>query len=395
MTEKFNILTLNNISSTGLSVLPGDRYNVFSQGEDPDAILLRSFDMHKMEFPASGSLKAVARAGAGVNNIPVEKCSNAGIVVFNTPGANANAVKELVLASLLISSRKICDGVAWTHTLKGKENVPKLVEKGKAEFAGPEIMGKTIGVIGLGAIGVLVANCCASPEIGMNVLGFDPFLSVEGAWSLSNSVRKAHDLDEIYASADYISVHVPLNSNTKAMFNADAFAKFKRGARLLNFSRGELADGGAVISALKDGVLAAYVTDFASDELIGEKGVIAIPHLGASTPESEDNCAYMAATQLKDYLEYGNIKNSVNFPDCSLIYTGRKRFCVLHQNRPNIIAPIVTNVAKKNLNIDNMLNKSKEDLACTLIDVDKSDVDLNLAKDDIAKIDGVIGVKII
>ena len=385
----FNVLTLNNISSVGTDYLPKDDYNISSDCENPDAIMLRSFNMHDYDLPES--VRAVARAGAGVNNIPLDKCTERGVIVFNTPGANANAVKELVIAGLLLSSRKIYQGVAWANSLKGQEGIAGLIEKGKAEFVGPEILGKKLGVVGLGAIGVLVANCARS--LGLSVIGYDPFLSVEGAWALSRAVQKADSLDEIYADCDYISIHIPLNKETKAMFNTDVFAKFKKGMRVLNFSRAELVDDAALLAAIAAGNISAYVTDFPTDSLIGADGVIPIPHLGASTPESEDNCAAMAALQLKDYLEFGNIRNSVNFPDCVLNYTGRKRFCILHKNMPNIIGPITTAVAKANLNIDNMINKSKGAVAYTMIDVDG--VELEKVTADITRIDGVISVKTI
>jgi len=385
----FNILTLNNISATGTDFLQNDTYKILPECDNPDGIMLRSYNMHEMSLP--GSLKAVARAGAGVNNIPVDKCTEAGVIVFNTPGANANAVKELVIASLFLSSRKIFEGITWAQTLKGQADVAKLIEKGKASYAGPEIYGKRLGVIGLGAIGVLVANACKS--LGMEVIGFDPYLSVEGAWSLSRSVKKADGLDDIYANSDYISVHIPLNSDTKAMFNDSVFGKVKKGLRLLNFSRGELVDDAAVRRALVAGMLSCYITDFPNENLLGTDGVIPIPHLGASTPESEDNCAAMAALQLKDYLEFGNIRNSVNFPDCVLPYTGRKRFCVLHKNVPGVVGRITTAVADAGLNIDNMLNKSKQTVACTMIDVDQQNVDE--AANAIMKIDGVIRATLI
>jgi len=385
----FNILTLNNISAAGTALLPKENYSLLTECKNPDGILVRSFNMHEMEIPKS--VKAIARAGAGTNNIPVDRCTEAGIVVFNTPGANANAVKELVIAALLLSSRKIYQGISWAQTLKGQKDIEKLVEKGKAVFAGPEIAGKKIGVIGLGAIGVLVANTCRS--LGMEVIGHDPFLSVNSAWNLSRYVQKADRLDDIYESCDYITVHVPLSTETNFMFNDELFAKVKKGLKLVNFSRGELVDDTAVKNALQNGALGCYVTDFPNENLLGTDGVITIPHLGASTPESEDNCAAMAATQLKDYLEYGNIKNSVNFPDCVLSYTGRKRFCVLHQNIPATVAPITATVAKANLNIDNMINKSKDTVACTMIDVDQDDV--KNAAEEIMKIDGIISVKVI
>ncbi|MDR1689071.1 MAG: 3-phosphoglycerate dehydrogenase [Clostridiales bacterium] len=386
----YNILTLNKIAEIGTDNLPKEHYSVSDKCENPDAIMLRSFNMHETNLPQN--LKAVARAGAGTNNIPIDKCSEKGVVVFNTPGANANAVKELVLASLFLSCRKIYQGINWAQTLKGEgDKVPALVEKGKAQFAGPEIAGKKLGVIGLGAIGGMVANACKA--LGMEVLGCDPFISVDGAWGLSRGVHKAANYDEIYAQCDYITVHVPYNEQTKGMFNAEVFGKVKKGLKLLNFSRGELVDNSAVKEALANGSLSCYVTDFPNEELLGTEGVIAIPHLGASTYEAEDNCAVMAAIQLKDYLEYGNIKNSVNFPDCNLPFTGRKRFCILHKNVPGVVGPITTAVANAKLNIDNMINKSKTAYACTMIDVDQKET--GNAVDEILKVDGVVSVRVI
>ena len=308
-----NILCLNKISPLGTDRL-GENYTYAAEIENPEGILVRSAAMHDMELP--NSLLAIARAGAGVNNIPVEKCAEAGIVVFNTPGANANAVKELVLAALLLTSRKIVPAIEWAQTLKGTADISKQVEKGKSAFAGPEILGKKLGVIGLGAIGVLVAN--AAQTLGMQVYGFDPFLSVDAAWNLSSDIVKAASVDEIFEKCDYITIHVPLNDSTRGLIGADALKKVKKGVRVLNFSRGALVDTDAMLAALADGTVAAYATDFPDDALLGVENVIAIPHLGASTPESEDNCAVMAAEELKDYIENGNIRNAVNFPNISM-----------------------------------------------------------------------------
>lgn len=361
----YKVKTLNKIAKIGLDVLD-EKYTCGDEVENPDGIILRSFNMHEMELP--DSLRAVARAGAGVNNIPIEKCSEAGIVVFNTPGANANAVKELVIAGLFLASRKIVKGIEWAKTLKGfGDEVSKMVEKGKSDFAGPEIYGKTLGIIGLGAIGVRVAN--AAHALGMNVIGYDPFLSVDSAWHMTRSAQKANDLDTIFAESDYISVHIPANKDTKGMFNKDTFKKMKKGARLLNFSRGELVCDEDVIAALADGTLAAYVTDFASDALLADENVIVMPHLGASTPESEDNCAVMAAGELKDFLENGNIKNSVNFPNCDMGKVTGSRVAVAHKNIPTMLNKISHVFADDNINIENMTNKSKGDYAYTLIDV--------------------------
>ena len=362
----YNIQTLNKISKKGLSVLDAN-YVCAEEMENPDGIILRSFKMHDMELPKS--LRAVARAGAGVNNIPIEKCTEQGIVVFNTPGANANAVKELVLAGLLLASRKIVQGIEWAKTLVGEgDAVGSLVEKGKSNFVGPEIQGKTLGVVGLGAIGVRVAN--DAHHLGMDVIGYDPYLSVDAAWHLTRFAHKANSLDELLEKADYITIHVPATPATKGMFNSEAFAKMKKGARLLNFSRGELVDEADVQTALENGDLACYISDFASEALLKNDKVICMPHLGASTPESEENCAVMAASEIKDFLENGNIKNSVNFPNCDMGKVHGSRVTVLHKNVPSMIKNITDAFASKGVNITNMLNKSKGDNAYTMIDVD-------------------------
>lgn len=363
----YQIQTLNKISKKGLAVLDSNAYNVAEEVKNPDGIILRSFKMHDMELPPS--LRAVARAGAGVNNIPIDKCTENGIVVFNTPGANANAVKELVIAALLLSSRKIVQGIEWAKTLVGEgDAVSSLIEKGKSNFAGPEIQGKTLGVVGLGAIGVRVAN--AAHHLGMDVVGYDPFLSVDAAWHLTRFAHKANSLDELLAKADYVTVHVPATPSTKGMFNSEAFANMKKGARLLNFSRGELVDENDVQAALENGELASYITDFASEALLKNEKVICLPHLGASTPESEENCAVMAANELKNFLENGNIRNSVNFPNCEMGKAEGARVTVLHKNVPSMIKNITDVFASRDVNIANMLNKSKGDNAYTMIDVD-------------------------
>lgn len=362
----YQIQTLNKISKKGLAVLDSN-YTCADEIANPDGIILRSFKMHDMELPES--LRAVARAGAGVNNIPIDKCTEKGIVVFNTPGANANAVKELVLSALFLSSRKIVQGIEWTKTLVGEgDAISGLVEKGKSNFAGPEIEGKTLGVIGLGAIGVRVAN--AAHHLGMDVVGYDPYLSVDAAWHLTRFAHKANSLEEVLAAADYITIHVPATADTKGMFNSEAFAKMKKGARLLNFSRGELVDETDVIAALNNGDLAAYISDFASEKLLQTENVICMPHLGASTPESEENCAVMAANEIKDFLENGNIKNSVNFPNCDMGKVQGARITVLHKNVPSMIKNITDVFATKGVNISNMLNKSKGDNAYTMIDIE-------------------------
>lgn len=385
----YNIQTLNKISKYGTDNFDTAKYTVADEIANPDAIMVRSAAMHDMEF--GSNLLAIARAGAGVNNIPVDKCAEQGICVFNTPGANANAVKELVIAGLLLTSRKIPDAMAWAQTLKGNgAEVGKMVEKGKSQFAGPEIMGKTLGIIGLGAIGVLVAN--AAIALGMKVVGYDPFLSVKAALSLDPSVKTVSDVKELYAASDYITIHVPYNADTKGTINADAIAAMKDGVRVLNFARGELVDNAAILPALESGKVAAYITDFPSDEVLGAKGVIAVPHLGASTPESEDNCAKMAALELIDYIENGNIKNSVNYPDAAMNAAGTK-ICVMHKNVPAVISALTTALGDAGLNIDNMLNKSKKDYAYTLLDVAGDVSDEIVAK--LSAVDTVIKVRVI
>ena len=385
----FQIQTLNKISKVGTCRLDAAKYTIADAPENPDAIMVRSAAMHDMEF--GSNLLAIARAGAGVNNIPVDKCAEQGIVVFNTPGANANAVKELVVAGLLLSSRKISEAMAWVPSLKEEgDNVGKLVEKGKSQFAGPEIKGKTLGIIGLGAIGALVANVAI--DLGMKVIGTDPFLSVGAALRLSPAVQVAKSADEVLAAADYLTLHVPCNADTKGFINAAAIAKMKDGARMLNFARGELVNDADMIAALEAGKIACYVTDFPNANTIGVKNIIAIPHLGASTPESEDNCAMMAADELSAYLEQGNIINSVNFPNAEMHANGTK-LCVLHKNVPTIIAQITSALGDAGKNIDNMVNASKKDNAYTMIDV-AGDVADSIV-DTVKAIDGVIRVRVI
>lgn len=385
----FNIQTLNKISKYGTDNFDTAKYNVADEVSNPDAIMVRSAAMHDMAL--GGNLLAIARAGAGVNNIPVDKCAEQGIVVFNTPGANANAVKEIVIAGLLMSSRKIPEAVTWAQTLKGNgAEVGKMVEKGKSQFAGPEIMGKTLGVIGLGAIGVLVAN--AAVALGMKVVGFDPYLSVKAALGLNPAVKAAADVKEVYAAADYITIHVPYNADTKGTINAETIALMKDGVRVLNFARGELVDSGAIISALESGKVSAYVVDFPSDEVLGVKNVIAIPHLGASTPESEDNCAMMAALELIEYIENGNIKNSVNYPDAEMNAVGTK-ICVLHKNIPDVISQLTSVLGDAKINIDNMVSKSKKDYAYTMLDVAGDINDDIVGK--LAAVDSVIKIRVI
>lgn len=384
----YKIQTLNAISDIIHTQL-NDQYAISKDETAPDAILVRSAAMHDMAF--GPELQAIGRAGAGVNNIPIERCSQAGIVVFNTPGANANAVAELVIAGLLMSGRNIAGGIDWAKTLKGQgAEVGKLVEKGKSQFVGPEMRGKTLGVIGLGAIGALVANA-ASRGLGMNVVGYDPFISVESAWSLSTTIHRAASADEVLACADYVTFHVPLNDKTRGTINEEMIAKMKDGAGILNFSRGELADSAAVLAALESGKLRSYVTDFPSDEMLCHEKVVCIPHLGASTPESEENCASMAAAEIRDYLELGCIHNSVNFPELQLTHTEEARVLVLHENKPNMISPISAVVSKEGINIENLMNKSKKDMAATVMDMGTLPSPEAIAE--IAKIPGVVRVR--
>ena len=386
----YQIHCLNKISPVGTGRF-GEQYTVGAELTQADAVLVRSAAMHDMELPEQ--LLAIARAGAGVNNIPIDKCSEQGIVVFNTPGANANAVKELVICGLLLASRKVARGMDWVKTLKGEgDQVGKLVEKGKSAFVGPEISGKALGVIGLGAIGILVAN--AAEALGMTVYGYDPYLSVDAAWGLSSSVHHARSLDEIYANCDYITLHLPQTPDTKNMINADALAKMKDGVRILNFARGGLVNSAELVAALESGKAAAYVTDFPDESLLDVEGVTAIPHLGASTPESEDNCARMAVDQVKDYLENGNIRNSVNMPAVNMARDpGLTRICILHRNVPNTISLFSGAVGDAGVNIENMQSMSRGNYAYTIFDVsgDLSDE----AAADLEKLDPIIRVRVI
>lgn len=382
----FNILTLNKIAKCGLDQL-NDNYKITDDANvDADGIILRSFKLHDMELPES--LKAVARAGAGTNNIPIDKCSEKGIVVFNTPGANANAVKELVIAGMLLASRDVIGGVAWANTLTG-DDVDKQVEKGKSNFAGCEIKGKTLGIIGLGAIGILVAN--AAYALGMEVIGYDPYLSVDSALKLSRHVKKANSPEEVYAAADYITIHVPLMDSTRNTINAETIAQMKDGVIILNFARGGLVNNADIKKALADGKVAKYVVDFADSETVNQPGIINIPHLGASTAESEDNCAVMAAQELADYLENGNILNSVNFPNCSLSEDNIGRIAIAHKNIPNVIAKFTE--ALSSVNISDMINKSKGELAYTIINTDHAIPAEAIEK--LNQIDAVIRVRVI
>ena len=384
----YNIQTLNKISAVGTDIFDKTKYAITDAPENPDAIMVRSAKMHDMTF--GSNLLAIARAGAGVNNIPVERCAEEGICVFNTPGANSNAVKELAICALLLASRKITEAAAWAASLKGTEDAPKTVEGGKSKFAGPEIMGKTLGIIGLGAIGGKIAN--AAVALGMNVIGFDPYLSVNAALHLDPSVKVVTEINDIYKNSDYISIHVPYTPDTKNTIDSEQISMMKDGVRLINLARGELINSEAVIKAIADGKVAKYVTDFADDIVLGEENVIVLPHLGASTPESEDNCAIMAANELIDYIENGNIKNSVNLPNASMNAVGTK-VCVIHKNVPALIAAMTSEVGNAGLNIENMVNASKKDFAYTMMDVigDVNDSIVNA----ITAIDGVIKVRVI
>ena len=385
----YQILTLNKISPCGLDVFDKAKYRIAEDCTNPDGILVRSAAMHDVALPQS--LKAIARAGAGVNNIPIDKCSEQGIVVFNTPGANANAVKELVICALLMSARKIYPAMEWTQTLKGQgEEVPKLVEKGKSQFVGPELCGKKLGVVGLGAIGTRIANFAR--HLDMEVWGYDPYMSVETAWNISRDIKRATSLKEIYENCDFITLHLPSTPETRGMINSQSIQMMKHGVRLLNFARGDLVINDDLIEGLNEKQIRCYFTDFPCDELLGHPGVLAIPHLGASTPESEDNCAKMAASELVDYLENGNIKNSVNLPAVSMARSGDMRITIIHKNIPAMITKIAAEISDSGVNIENLTNKSKKDYAYTMVDINGSVNDSVIAK--LREIEGVIRVNI-
>lgn len=386
MGYKYNCL--NPIAQVGLKEF-GEGFTQTDNINEADAILVRSASMHEMDFDKN--LKAIGRAGAGVNNIPLEKCAEEGIVVFNTPGANANGVKELVLAGLFLGARDVVGGIEWVNANKDDANIAKSAEKAKKAFAGSEIMGKKLGVIGLGAIGVLVAN--AAIHLGMEVYGYDPYISVENAWHLSKHIKHANNADEIYSNCDYITVHVPALADTKGMINDDAIAKMKDGVVILNFSRDALVDSGAIVKALEAGKVKRYVTDFAIPEIVGVKNTVVIPHLGASTEEAEDNCAVMAAKEIRDFLENGNIKNSVNYPNCDMGVRRKVRITILHKNMLNMIGQFTAILTKDNINIADMINKSRGEYAYTMIDVD-SDVK-NTVVEELEKVEGVRKVRVI
>ena len=383
-----NIQLLNKIAAVGLAEL-GEGYTVGENVNDPDGILVRSAAMHDMAF--GESLKAIARAGAGVNNIPIERCSEAGIVVFNTPGANANGVKELAICALLLAARDVVGGIEWAKGLRGTADVAKQVEKGKSAFAGTELTGKTLGVVGLGAIGGLIANVAI--HLGMKVIGCDPFLSVESAWNLNHHVNRAATYDEIFEQADYITLHVPSTKDTRGMICAETLAKMKDGVKLINLSRADLVSAADLAEALKAGKVSRYVTDFPTEEVLELPGTVAIPHLGASTEESEDNCAVMAARELDDYLKNGNIKNSVNFPALQMPRSGASRICALHANVPAVLTRLTAAIAEEGLNIENMTSKSKGDNAYTVLDCSSVPSDAALAR--ISAVEGMFRVRLI
>ena len=365
----YKVQTKNAISNKIHEYLTAENYTINNEEPIPDAILVRSANLHEMSY--NENLLAIARAGAGTNNIDIDECSKRGIIVFNTPGANANAVAELVICGLMMSSRNISGGIAWANSLiNNGDDIKKQVEAGKGQFSGPEVRGKTLGVIGLGAIGAIVANS-ASNGLGMNVMGYDPFISIEHAWSLSRSVKHCASVDEIYKHADYITFHLPLNEQTMNMVNEVTIDKMKPNVHILNFSRAELVSFPAMAAALETGRVASYITDFPTKEVLEMKNAIAIPHLGASTPESEENCASMAAKQLRDYIEFGQIHNSVNFPDILLGRSEGTRVLIIHENEPGMVSAISAAIGARKININNMQNKSKKNLAITVLEIDK------------------------
>ena len=379
---------MNKISQEGLKRLPADRYEVGEDLDHADAIMVRSASLHDAEFEPE--LKCIARAGAGVNNIPLDRCSEQGIVVFNTPGGNSNAVKELTIAGLLLASRKIVKGIEWVKTLD-PEGIAKAVEKGKSQFAGPEIAGKKLGVIGLGAIGVQVANAAAA--LGMDVYGYDPYISVRAAWTLKARIHHISELKAIFEECDYLTLRLPLMDSSRGMLNEEAFAQMKDDVRIVNFARDALVDEDALAAAIAQGKVAAYVTDFASPKLIALDQVIITPHLGASTPESEDNCARMAANEIRDYLEWGNIRNSVNMPELALNPSARNRICIINRNVPNMVAKIASKLGECGINIENMANKARGNHAYTIVET--NDTIDQAAIEEIRRSEGIIRVRVI
>ncbi len=388
----YNVKKLNKISPVIYDYLPKEGYNVSSHIEDAesDAMIVRSADCHEIAFPER--LLAIARAGAGTNNIPVEKCTEQGIVVFNTPGANANGVKELVLGCMIAASRNLFEAYDWAKTLKGQgAEVPKLVEKGKGQFVGGELKGKTLGVIGLGAIGIMVANTAAA--VGMDVIGYDPFISVDRAWAISTKTHRAEKLEELLAASDFISIHIPQNDKTKNFLSSPEFTRMKKGVVIMNFARGGLVKSTSLFDAIEDGTVAKYVTDFPGEDMIDRPGVIAVPHLGASTPESEENCAVMAATQLNDFFATGSIVNSVNMPECVVPPSDSIRLCIIHKNLPSMVGKITNTVAENKINIADMVNKSRGDIAYTVMNLD--DCVPEQTKTALESIEGVVKVRMI
>ena len=380
------IQLLNKIAAIGTDIFDKNVYEVAEGLENPDAIMVRSASMHDMTF--GDNLRAIARAGAGVNNIPIDRCAEEGIVVFNTPGANANGVKELAIAALILAARDVVGGIEWAKTLEGNPDAAKAVEKGKGAYVGHELAGKTLGVIGLGAIGGMVAN--VATHLGMKVIGCDPYITVNAAWSLSRSIEKAASYDEIYAKADYITLHVPATETTKGMINAKTIATMKDGVRIINLARADLVNAEDMKAALESGKIASYVTDFPTPATIGVKGIVNIPHLGASTFESEDNCAVMAAQELDEFLSNGNIRNSVNLPNVSIPHTGASRICLIHKNIPNVLSSITSIISEKGINIENMSNASRGDYAYTIVEI-ATDVPAG-AKEAFEAIEGIIRV---
>ncbi len=382
-----NIKLLNKIAKVGTDIFDSAKYNVSDEVSDPDAIMVRSASMHDMELPEN--LVAIARAGAGVNNIPVDKCTERGIVIFNTPGANANGVKELVICALVLAARDVVGGINWAEGLVGKADVAKLVEKGKSAYVGCELLGKKLGVIGLGAIGGMVAN--AANALGMSVMGYDPYITPSAAWSLAPAIKQASGYDEIFKTCDYITLHVPATPSTKNMICEKSLSMMKDGVRIINLARADLVNAGDVKSALESGKVARYVTDFPTDETVGVPGIVNIPHLGASTFESEDHCAVMAGKQLCEYLECGNVKNSVNFPNVSLPHTSCARLCIMHKNIPNLLSQVTSAFSSEGQNIENMASGSKGDVAYTIIETDASANKSTVDK--VKAVEGVFAVK--
>lgn len=383
----FKVKLMNKIAKVGTDVLSATRYEVGANVENEDAVLVRSAALHDMEF--SSNLRAIARCGAGVNNIPIDKCTDSGIVVFNTPGANANAVKELVIAALVLASRDVIGGVKWAESLAGETDVAKKVEAGKSAFVGHELAGKTLGVIGLGAIGGMVANAAIS--LGMNVMGYDPYITAKAAWSLAPSVRQASDYADIFKHCDYITLHVPATPQTKGMICEKSIAQMKDGVRILNLARGDLVNVADLKKALSEQKVAAYITDFPTEETVGVQGITAIPHLGASTVESEDHCAIMAAQQLDEFLTCGNIRNSVNFPTVGIPMSEKPRVCIMNKNIPNMLSQITSAFSAQNINIENLANGSKGEIAYTIVETNHA-ADTKIVET-LKNIDGIFGVR--